>query len=95
MLLRPAQPADAAAVARVHVRSWQVAYRGLLPDEYLDGLQPEDRAPHYTFGDRGPGRPVPGSRRPGPRETSTGLEAGSCTPSTSIPHAGTEVSAAP
>ena len=58
MLLRPAEPADEAAVARVHVRSWQIAYRGLLPDEYLDGLQPEDRAPHYTFGDRAPGQPA-------------------------------------
>jgi GNAT superfamily N-acetyltransferase len=58
MLLRPAEPADDAAVARVHVRSWQLAYRGLLPDEYLDGLQPEDRVPHYTFGDRVPGRPL-------------------------------------
>ena len=51
MLLRTAQPADAAAVAAVHVRSWQVGYRGLLPDEYLDALQPKDRAQHYTFGD--------------------------------------------
>jgi GNAT superfamily N-acetyltransferase len=58
MLLRLAEPADATAVARVHVRSWQLAYRGLLPDEYLEGLRPEDRAPHYTFGDRQPGRPV-------------------------------------
>jgi hypothetical protein len=37
MLLRPAEPADAMAVARVHVRAWQIAYRTLLPDEYLDG----------------------------------------------------------
>jgi GNAT superfamily N-acetyltransferase len=58
MLLRPAEPADDAAVARVHVRSWQIAYRGLLPDEYLDGLQPEDRAPHYSFGDRTPCQPL-------------------------------------
>ena len=36
MLLRPAEPADAMDVARVHVRAWQVAYRNLLPDEYLD-----------------------------------------------------------
>ena len=48
--LRPARPEDAAAVAGVHVRSWQVAYRGLLPDEYLDGLRPDDRVSHYTFG---------------------------------------------
>ncbi len=37
------------AVARVHVRSWQVGYRGLLPDAYLDGLRPEERAARYRF----------------------------------------------
>jgi ribosomal protein S18 acetylase RimI-like enzyme len=58
MLLRPAEPADAAAVAHVHVRSWQIAYRGLLPDEYLGGLQAAERVPHYTFGDRRPGQPA-------------------------------------
>ena len=49
MLLRPAEPADAMAVARVHVRSWQVAYRTLLPQEYLDQLRPEARAQRYDF----------------------------------------------
>lgn len=49
MLLRPAEPQDALAVARVHVRSWQSAYRTLLPDDYLDQLRPEDRAPSYDF----------------------------------------------
>ena len=49
MHLRPAEPADALEVAGVHVRSWQSAYRGLLPDEYLDGLRAEDRAPRYRF----------------------------------------------
>jgi GNAT superfamily N-acetyltransferase len=49
MLLRPARPEDALAVAGVHVRSWQAAYRGLLPDEYLDGLRPEERAARYDF----------------------------------------------
>ena len=44
MLLRPAEPQDAMGVARVHVRSWQAGYRGLLPDAYLDGLRAEDRA---------------------------------------------------
>jgi GNAT superfamily N-acetyltransferase len=48
-ILRPAEPNDAVAVAGVHVRSWQVAYRGLLPDGYLDGLRPEERAQRYTF----------------------------------------------
>jgi len=57
VLLRPAEPADADAVAGVHVRSWQVAYRGLLPDEYLDGLRPGDRASVYTFGSSDPAVP--------------------------------------
>src|SRR5580704_17872478 len=48
--VRPARPDDAGAVAAVHVRSWQVGYRGLLPDAYLEGLRPEDRMDHYTFG---------------------------------------------
>ena len=49
MLLRPAEPDDAMAVARVHVRSWQAAYRTLLPGDYLDQLRPEDRAQKYNF----------------------------------------------
>lgn len=32
------------AVAVVHVRSWQAAYRGLLPDAILDGLSVDGRA---------------------------------------------------
>jgi GNAT superfamily N-acetyltransferase len=31
----------------VHVRSWQAAYRGLMPQEYLDGLDPADRLPRW------------------------------------------------
>ena len=57
MEIRPAEPEDALAVARVHVRTWQVAYRGLLPDEYLDQLRAEDRAVRYQFRDLDPLRP--------------------------------------
>lgn len=49
MAIRPAIPDDALAVAQVHVRSWQAAYQGLLPAEYLDSLRPEDRAARYDF----------------------------------------------
>ena len=49
MLLRAAVPRDALAVSHVHVRSWQAAYRGLLADEYLDGLSAEARAEKYDF----------------------------------------------
>jgi len=48
-VLRPAVPGDELPVARVHVRAWQIGYRGLLPDAYLDNLRAEDRAPRYTF----------------------------------------------
>jgi ribosomal protein S18 acetylase RimI-like enzyme len=57
MLIRPAQPADAMAVAGVHVRSWQAAYRNILPDDYLDQLHPEDRAAKYDFANRDPLKP--------------------------------------
>ena len=57
MLLRAAIPQDALAVARVHVRSWQVAYRTLLPDGYLDQLRPEDRARTYDFANSDPSKP--------------------------------------
>ncbi len=33
--LRRAKPADAAAIARVHVETWREAYAGLVPDAYL------------------------------------------------------------
>ena len=44
-----AEPADTMAVARVHVRSWQVGYRLLLPENYLSQIQPEERARRYDF----------------------------------------------
>src|ERR1700722_2604416 len=43
MKIRRANNHDAMAVATVHVRSWQAAYPGLIPQEYLDGLRPEGR----------------------------------------------------
>jgi GNAT superfamily N-acetyltransferase len=41
--VRRATERDADRIAAVHVRSWQVAYRGLLPDELLDRLSVEQR----------------------------------------------------
>jgi len=55
--LRDAHPGDEQAVAEVHVRAWKVAYRGLLPDDYLDALTPATRAAGYEFGDSGEGSP--------------------------------------
>ena len=36
-------PDDARAIAELHVRTWQVAYRGLMPDDVLDGLSVAQR----------------------------------------------------
>jgi GNAT superfamily N-acetyltransferase len=55
--MREARPADAMAVAKLHVRSWRAAYRGLLPEDFLDALRPEERASRYTFGSPDPGAP--------------------------------------
>src|SRR5689334_10893229 len=44
MRIREAERHDAFAIATVHVRGWQWAYRGLLPDALLDGLSVTDRA---------------------------------------------------
>ena len=57
MEIREAVPNDAMRVADVHVRAWQVAYRGLVPEEYLAGLRAEDWAKRYTFGLMDPGAP--------------------------------------
>ncbi|MEU7016497.1 GNAT family N-acetyltransferase [Streptomyces sp. NPDC046385] len=43
MPIREAAPSDAAAVAAVHIRSWRAAYRGLVPDAYLDSLDVGER----------------------------------------------------
>ena len=42
--LHRAAEADAEGIAAVHVRSWQAAYKGLVPQAYLDGLHVPDRA---------------------------------------------------
>jgi GNAT superfamily N-acetyltransferase len=36
--VRPADTDDAAGIAAVHIQSWQAAYRGQIPDDYLDAL---------------------------------------------------------
>ena len=43
MTIRMATVADAAQIAAVHVQSWQGAYRGLLPDDFLANLSLERR----------------------------------------------------
>jgi GNAT superfamily N-acetyltransferase len=56
--IRLARQSDTFDIAGVHVRSWQVGYRGLLPEDYLAGLRPEDRASRYRFYDPDPTWPA-------------------------------------
>ena len=42
--VRRATVADADPIGLVHVRSWQSAYLGKIPQEYLDGLDPVRRS---------------------------------------------------
>jgi ribosomal protein S18 acetylase RimI-like enzyme len=39
--VRPARPADAAAIGRVHAESWRLTYAGLLSPRYLASLDEE------------------------------------------------------
>lgn len=42
-VVRPATLEDASAIARVHVAAWKTTYAGIVPQAYLDGLDPEAR----------------------------------------------------
>ena len=48
MLVRSATIADAHGIAVVHVRSWQEAYRGLMPQHVLDGLSIAERQANWA-----------------------------------------------
>jgi ribosomal protein S18 acetylase RimI-like enzyme len=48
--VRRATLKDAPALGRVHVRAWRAAYRGQMPDDYLDGLRSEQRAAGWERG---------------------------------------------
>ena len=54
--IRTADVADAAAIAQVHVASWQEAYAGIVPVEHLNtleaGAREEDWAEHLRNGPR-------------------------------------------
>jgi len=50
--VRPARPADAVAIAAVHVAVWRTAYAGILPDSYLARMSVTRHAGHYGAGIR-------------------------------------------
>lgn len=47
-MIRWASAADAESMARVHVASWDGAYRGLMPDQVIDRLTIEARTNGWT-----------------------------------------------
>lgn len=47
-VLFPAGPADAEALASVHVTSWRETYRGLLPDAYLARMSEAAQARRFA-----------------------------------------------
>jgi len=56
--VRTATVDDADAIGRIHVEGWQVAYRGLVPDWYLDGLDKVARAERWREALADPGNPT-------------------------------------
>jgi L-amino acid N-acyltransferase YncA len=81
-LIRPAQPADAAGIAAVHVDSWRSTYAGMLPDEYLIGLSVDTHSRRWrallasgvrarrTYVVQGEGQAIVGFASCGPQRTS-------------------------
>jgi GNAT superfamily N-acetyltransferase len=55
-VIRPATVADAPAIGEIHVRSWQAAYAGLIPADFLARLSAEPRAASWgqNIGEGGP-----------------------------------------
>lgn len=56
-VIRDAVLGDAEAMAAAHLRSWQAAYRGILPAEGLDALDPTEWTARYREGLAAPPRP--------------------------------------
>ncbi|MGI8492951.1 MAG: GNAT family N-acetyltransferase [Acidimicrobiales bacterium] len=48
MEVAPAAAGDAGGLAEVHVKTWQAAYRGRIPDEVLDSLSVAERRRRWS-----------------------------------------------
>jgi GNAT superfamily N-acetyltransferase len=57
LFVRRAVERDRLATATVHVRAWQVAYRGIIPNDILQGIDVVNRAEHYPLELTGPNDP--------------------------------------
>ena len=45
--VRPAAPRDAKAIAEIHVATWQAAYQGVIPDDFLKAMTVEKRLAYW------------------------------------------------
>src|SRR5438552_3923990 len=61
LVVREGVPADARTIAEIHVRAWQTAYRGQMPDALLDSRSVDDREERWRrgFARRAAGEPFP------------------------------------
>ncbi len=48
LMIRRVRHEDVPAIAGIHVRAWQTAYRGIMADSFLDQLTPAQRIPTWT-----------------------------------------------
>ena len=48
LTVRLGRPGEELAIAKVHVETWQTAYRGIVPDDFLDAMDVALRARNYS-----------------------------------------------
>jgi GNAT superfamily N-acetyltransferase len=48
LVVRRARGGDSESIARVHVKAWQVGYKGIVDDGYLAGLSTSERAAQWS-----------------------------------------------
>jgi ribosomal protein S18 acetylase RimI-like enzyme len=58
VVCRPATDEDLDGIAAVRIRTWQDAYRGIMPQDFLDGLTPAGEADRLRQRGLGPGNSV-------------------------------------
>ncbi|MGH1506115.1 MAG: GNAT family N-acetyltransferase [Acidimicrobiales bacterium] len=56
MVVRTAVVSDAAAMGSIHVVAWRAAYRGMMPDDFLDELDASQRADFWGGAIASPGQ---------------------------------------
>lgn len=47
MIIRKAGPGDAAGIARVHIDTWRVTYRDIIPEDFLSRMSYERRQENW------------------------------------------------